>query len=309
MTDQTETTEPTPEPSLAEQFAALEAAAEADPAAAPSDKPAERDPAKPTGRARVDLEVAKREARREARAAYEAKAREVEARAAKLAEREALVGELLPEKLAAAMESGDFDAIARRLGRKDWADLTDAAIRAKTSPEHRAALKAAEEVEALKRELAEQRAAAERAAREQTEHARAAAFDSALATSLGASRDAAVKELSADPAFRQAVTSLMVERYNADGTELDAEQAAATVVQRARATYERLSKAFRAGGAVPEVTAIRDGARPARQPVRSVPRTPGEPTSRRAAVSHKEWIAEAAAQMARAVQEDDATGS
>lgn len=298
---------PAPEPSLAEQFAALEAAADGAPA--PAAEP-EQPPARPTGRARVDLEVAKREAKREARAAYDTKTRELDARAAKLAEREALVGELLPENLAAAFERGDYDKIAAKLGHKDWASLTDAAIRAKTSPEHRAALKAAEEVADLRRQLEEQRAVTERSAREQHEQARAAQFDRALSETLSASADPAIAGLTADPAFRQAVTSYMVDRYNQDGTELPAEEAAAAIVARARASYEQLAKVFRGGGAAPVVNAPRGSASPAKQPVRLAPRNAGQPTSRVAPLTHREWIADAAAQMTRAVLEDDAaTGS
>lgn len=313
-----ETETPTEEaqtaPSLLEQFRALEAAESGDapppgdgePAAA---KAPEKTAEKPQGRARVDIEVAKREARREAKAAFEVKARDVEARAAKLAEREAMLGELVPEKLREVLERGEFDAVAKKLGFSSWADVTDAAIRAKTSPEHKAAMKAAQEVEDLRKQLEAERTERARLAEEQASEAKRAAFDRDLHGALKAAEAPEVASLAEDPGFRRAVTQEMIAHYQEHDEDMPAEEAARVVVERARATWAQLDKVFRGGGAAPAAASAASPDRPggnraARQPLRSVPRTGGEQASRQKPMSHADWIRASAAALQTAIDED-----
>jgi hypothetical protein len=311
------------EATLLEQFRALEALevgdgsdvdARGDTEPARPRAPAAKPDEKPQGRARVDIEVAKREARREAKAVYEAKARDVEARAAKLAEREAMLGELVPERIREVIERGEFDAVAKKLGFQSWADVTDAAIRAKTSPEHKAAMKAAQEVDDLRKQLEAERSERARLAGEQASEAKRAEFDRDLHGALKAASATEVSSLAEDPGFRRAVTQEMIEYYQAHDEDMPAEEAARVVVERARATWAQLDKVFRGGGAAPAAAhaATPDragGHRPARQPLRSVPRTGGEQASRPRAMSHADWIRSSAAALQSALDEDEATAS
>lgn len=177
--------------------------------------------------AKLGFEVEDRKLTTKERAEFRLKAKELrsEIDAELQQRREAFEAEVNPRRaqldkamaLEAAHEAGDYEAIARILGNKDWDELQKTVIEKLSNPHY----KEVQELKRWKEETAERerRAAAEWEQQQVAQrHAQAVAAHKAdLSERMSRSNDPLIRAMHDDPGFIQAV--FRIQQENWDGTE------------------------------------------------------------------------------------------
>lgn len=153
--------------------------------------------------------------------------------------------------LTTAIESGDPNALAKALGRKDWNELQEHFLSHQADPNYKRVL----ELEEWKRSQEQERERAQAEAKQREEHqARAQAqheYKVGLSTRMKGSKDPLIAAMAEDPLFVNAIFSIQSAHYDGSGT-IEPEQAAKLVqrgqtqslVDHMKLLYERLGKAF-----------------------------------------------------------------
>lgn len=153
-----------------------------------------------------------------------------------------------------AIDSGDFEAFAKALGRKDWNDLNREAIGRFADPNYRKV----QELEAWKRQQEEQAQKAHQEARqraqEQQRESQVQAYKAELSTTMAQSTDPLLAAFADDPLFIDAVFRVQ-DTYFDGNTTITPEEAVRIkpknggdpLFEEMRRLYSRLEKAFRAG--------------------------------------------------------------
>lgn len=123
-----------------------------------------------------------------------------------------------------AVDAGDFDAIARSIGHKDWANLQGEAVAQASDPAYK-------RMRELERKEAEREAAArqyqEQQRQQQEAHQRTEGlkvYKAQLTKDLQASTDPLAKALHWDPIFVNEVTAMQQKHWVENGTPLSVEQ-------------------------------------------------------------------------------------
>lgn len=228
-------------------------------------------------------------------AALAAKEAEIEARA-KAAEATS------PERIMMLLEGGNFDAVAQAIGAKSWEDLNNLAARAFASPEFKRMRNLEERAARLESERARERQQIEAQRQEVQRQEAERQFVSHIETEMKSSGDVVVRTLATEePEFVAAVYSHMANHYLATGEELDVSEVAQTIVSGLKSRLTRWMKIQGLQPTQPQQAEPTQVVTPDR--ARST-----KPAKKSRDLTHAEWIAMAAREMKKAVDQDISEG-
>lgn len=257
------------------------------------------------GKVRTEERVELREAKRQNIAAIQAAETQAKERI------DAVIKEAEPKikratDLEAALKAGDYDAIGKVLGFKDWNDLAEDQLKRFSDPAHVRLREIEAQLKKRDEEAEQAKKAAEEQQASQAELAARSQYKQQLAGKMEQSSEPLVKAMSKMPNFVSAVFGVQQQTYRSEGQPLSPEHAihykppggGPTLHEELKALYDALAPVF--GKATPEAAAGTVAKPKPKTP--EIPRT--APQKRPAPGSDREWFADAHRRLAEAENED-----
>jgi hypothetical protein len=251
--------------------------------------------------------AALREEKRKQRAALDQRQREIEeALGSKVKESESEIE--FGRALKAANATGDYDGIARALGRKDWNELQDDFIAKLADPNHK-------RLTELEQKLREKEQAEEQARKEGETRAQHQArmqaiqnYKVGMSREMKASSSRIFRELAENPDVVNMVYAIRDEHYRESGTELPLEAALVrklpgtnvTLQTLLRGWRDQLFSAFEADEAAPAPKAAAE-----KPKGKTAPTPPVQPSTARRYADDREQVKSWEDRMRRAFEQDE----